>query len=144
MAGLFDGEGSIGINRIKNYNGTGTPYYRLMVQVCMTEFYIPKWLHFTFGGSLQIRKFPKPRRDIAHWQIANRQAADFLRAILPYLKIKRPQAEVALKFQSDRKQSGGAMSKNGRPFKTKEEAVVEEAQCILVKNMKQGNGGNNG
>ena len=140
IAGLFDGEGSIGLNKTKNYNGTGSVYYRLLVQVCMVEEYIPQWLHLNFGGSLSKRIMVKPRRNITHWQIANRKAAEFLKVILPYLKIKKPQAEVALEFQSQRRISGGIKGKRGHPFKTEGEQAIEEVQFILMKNLKNREG----
>ena len=127
-AGIIDGEGSIMITR----GGS----YRMRVQVGMVEEYIPKWLHFSFGGSLQIRRMEKPKRNIAQWTIANQLAAEFLKAILPYLKIKRGQAEIALEFQSQRRKSGGIKGKRGQPFKTEAELAVEEAQFILMKNLK--------
>jgi len=140
MAGIMDGEGSIGINKIKNYNGTNTTYYRLLVQVGMVEGCIPQWLCDSFGGSIAVRPKIKPRRAVTNWQIANKQAVIFLQAILPYLKIKKQQAEIAIDFQSKRLQSCGAIGKRGRPFKTSAEQKDEEAQFIMMKTLKKQEG----
>jgi hypothetical protein len=112
IAGIIDGEGSIGINKIKNYNGTNTTYYRLLVQVCMVEGCIPQWLCDAFG------------------------AVSFLKVILPYLKIKKEQAEIAIEFQSQRMKSGGIEGKRGQKFKTESEQSIEEAQYTLMRNLK--------
>lgn len=59
------------------------------------------------------------------WAMTSNKARDFLTLILPYLKLKKPQAEIAIKFQA---------SKNSRHFRelTEEETIIEEAQRIMV------------
>ena len=140
IAGIIDGEGSIGINKIINYNGTKTPYYRLLVQVDMVDGCIPQWLYESFGGSILARKRKEPRRAITQWQIANKQATEFLQAILPYLRIKKPQAEIAIIFQSQRMKSGGVKGKRGQAFKSNEDMAVEESQFLMMQNLKKQEG----
>lgn len=67
-----------------------------------------------------------------HWILGARKASEFLKLILPYLKLKRPEAELAIKFQSVKKM---------RPIKTDEEMAVEEAQRIMLQNMHRGKTG---
>ncbi|MFA5037987.1 MAG: hypothetical protein WC479_12520 [Candidatus Izemoplasmatales bacterium] len=136
----MDGEGSIGINKIINYNGTKTTYYRLLVQVCMIDGFIPQWLCDSFGGSILARKGKPPRRNITQWQIANKQASAFLQTVLPYLRIKKPQAEIAIEFQSKRLQTCGGIGKRGRPYKTDGEQAIEESQFIMMQNLKKQEG----
>jgi len=62
-----------------------------------------------------------------HWTIACRKAGEFLKTILPYLNLKRPQAEIAIKFQD---------AKKFRNSKTDEESAVEVAQRIVMSRMK--------
>ncbi len=67
-----------------------------------------------------------------HWIIAARKAAAFLGLVKPYLRLKRPQAELAIKFQ-DAKRYGGN--------KSEEQLAVEEAQRLMLRNMHRGKTG---
>jgi len=58
------------------------------------------------------------------------RAAEFLKLILPYLQLKRPQAEIAIKFQA-------GVGKSTRIL-TDEQLAVREAQKILLQEMKRG------
>ena len=40
------------------------------------------------------------------WEIRSKKACEFLPLVLPYLQIKRPQAELALSFQKRRTRKG--------------------------------------
>jgi hypothetical protein len=55
------------------------------------------WLVDRFGGSVYLNGTHKPN-PIYQWRLNAKQGADFLRAILPWLRDKRDQAELALKF----------------------------------------------
>lgn len=101
VAGIIDGEGCIRIGQRKknsNYVGVGVGH---------TNEWLIRWLHFSFGGSVCSKKAWLPNQKPQwSWELRTRQACEFLKLILPYLKIKRPQAELALKFQSRRKYRG--------------------------------------
>jgi hypothetical protein len=58
----------------------------------------------TFGGSV-LEETPKKlsRQLIYRWKIYGYQAAEFLEAIRPYLKIKRKQADLAIWFVTAKK-----------------------------------------
>lgn len=118
IAGIVDGEGSIGLITVmgnhrpakrRNSRSAGkehpghSPQTKMRVSVGMTERSIPEWLCSEFGGYLTYREFPdknwKPRCD---WTATSQIAARFLEAILPYLRIKKVQAEIALAFQKKR------------------------------------------
>ena len=98
IVGIIDGEGCIGIaHRKTKHHGV---YYSANVSVAMVEEYIERWLQMSFGGSVCIQRArKKTHRDCYRWYITSKQAVDFLQAILPYLKIKRPQAEIAIKVE---------------------------------------------
>ncbi|MDD5510897.1 MAG: hypothetical protein PHI12_08805 [Dehalococcoidales bacterium] len=138
IGGLFDGEGNIQIVKrspLSNRRDT----YHLVVRVCLVEDYIPKWLAFAFGGSVnkRLREQVNPHhRDVYTWYCSQQIAANFLRAVLPYLKLKKAQAEIALKFQ-ERKRCGRPRKVNGTfTPKTEGELAVEEAEYILMKQLK--------
>ena len=121
-AGIIDGEGSIGLERCggKKYNR-----YAIRVIVGNTNEWLCQLLAFSFGGSLHLRPSKNPKhQDCWIWSISARQAATFLSLVLPYLQIKRPQAELALSYQLRRHHCG---------IKTDNERILDEADRILMK-----------
>jgi hypothetical protein len=101
-AGLFDGEGSIVIGIGKNADGRPSKYW-LQVGITNTNRKIIDWLIGTFGGHVSDNSHAPSRRKQRPcwaWRVMSNQAAAFLREILPYLRIKRESASIALKFQA--------------------------------------------
>jgi len=96
VAGIIDGEGSIYIARETQRNNTT---YRLMVSVCNTYFDVMYSLYEGFGGSFY-EDSKKRKKTLYYWRLSGKKAAEFIKLILPYLRIKQHQAEVALSFQS--------------------------------------------
>jgi hypothetical protein len=97
-AGLFDGEGSVLISRPRPSKG-----YTLMVSLAMREPTAVTWLQNHWPGSLR----PYARRSksgepftVWYWRRSTSAAAAFLTDILPYLLVKRTQAQLAVEFQS--------------------------------------------
>lgn len=138
IAGLFDGEGSISIHRTKH-----TPkrfiapfVYTLTVQLGLANPLIPKSLRFAFGGHVSFQEARGNRRRFWKWQIASNKAVDFLTAILPYLRLKRDEAEVAIYYQKHRRKAGGNKEQKGVRQKTEAELAFDEAQRILLKSLK--------
>lgn len=126
-AGIVDGEGCIGIRR-KVQQGRFLSY-DMRVSVGMANEWLPKWLRFAFGGSLTYYKSKqKNRQDQWAWRITSNQALGFLKLILPYLTIKRPEAELAIAFQE--------APYRVKPNKTDEQKALDEAQSILIHSMK--------
>ena len=138
IAGLFDGEGNIGIVKRRNHPHATTPIYHLVARVGMVDEIIPRWLQMAFGGYIHRRRRPDPKhRDVYTWSVGYGTAADFLKTILPFLKLKKPQAELALEFQSG-KVIGCPRTVVGQFLrKREEELVVEEAQYILMRSLKR-------
>lgn len=104
FAGLIDGEGCIGINkfRIKNHY----TYWRLRIQVTNTDSNICFWLKRELGGCVSTHHphFPWSTRYV--WAITGKKAGELLKKILPYLRIKKFQAELAIQFQFKRTAMG--------------------------------------
>jgi len=106
-AGLFDGEGCIIIQRSQPYKEKGqiSPSYWLNVNVAMTDKATIDWLKGTFGGSIAdqtSRKNRPNRQPYYHWRITSQNAIPFLKSILPYLRVKKEQAKLAIQFQSQK------------------------------------------
>jgi hypothetical protein len=70
------------------------------LRVCLsnTDKEIMKWVHRTFGGSLQEYP-PKKGARAWKWTISCKSAGELLQKMLPYFRVKKSQAEVAIEFQ---------------------------------------------
>ncbi len=102
-AGILDGEGCITINKKKirngNYKGLFDNYY-LSVIVTQKDGKIVDWLYGNFGGCIYLH-WKGTKTGYSHeWVLNYQNAASFLKQILPFLTYKKPQAEVAIRFQS--------------------------------------------
>lgn len=123
LAGVFDGEGCI---EVRKNPKEGTWLVRCRVGTAGDT--LPKLFHTTFGGSLG-----QLQRNQTHWDISHRKALVFLESILPYLKLKAPQAEVAIGMQ--RRIQKFKPCRN-RPI-PKNELALREAELILVRRLKE-------
>jgi|SRR5882724_1042560 len=100
-AGLFDGEGTVGVER---YGGRG---YNVTARVTNTNLDVLEWLRSRFGGfTQQAYAAHDNRKACFYWTAKAKIAEAFLEAVRPYLIIKRRQATIALivrKFKNDTK-----------------------------------------
>jgi hypothetical protein len=100
VAGIFDGEGWITINK---WAHPGRDYirYQLLVGLTMTDRPLIEAFAAQFGGMCVCHKPPaKPtHRRCWTWRVASRAAVPFLTGILPWLTIKGDQARLVLEFQ---------------------------------------------
>lgn len=94
MAGLMDSEGCFGVYQEKH--GHFTPHI-----ICTSSFLpLKDWLVSNFGGVCTDRVI-KPYKPYFHWQLnGSRATPEFLRSILPYLRVKQEQALLMIKFLS--------------------------------------------
>ena len=99
LAGIFDGEGSIMLNRMRIGNMC------LTVQLNMADDRIPKVLHSMFGGTLTIYKY-RHYRPQTRWKASVAGAIKFLELVGPLLIVKSEQAKIGLEFQIRRGQVG--------------------------------------
>lgn len=105
LAGFLDGEGCISIFRLKTSKGANRAF-GLLLQVTNTNESVMQWLHTTFGGSTY-RTGPTRPRCAAQWKwhVCGETAEAVIKAVHPYLKIKKPEAIIALKFMISKRQS---------------------------------------
>ena len=102
-AGLIDGEGTIGIYKNKAKSCRCGYRFYLRVRLGMTNITAPYWLYTIFGG--YFREYPNRgwgEKVLYEWGLSPEQAYAFLVSILPYLKTKKQQAQVAIEFQKDK------------------------------------------
>jgi len=99
VAGLFDGEGVVRINRKQRGVHRG---YNLHVAIGMNYYPVVKALCDAYGGSVHMNRHdlrnPKNRIQFS-WIVANQKAATFLRRILPFAIVKLDEIVIALKLQ---------------------------------------------
>lgn len=103
LAGLIDGEGCIDLHRRRASKRTEQFefYYVLRIRISNTAKGLIDWLTIRFGGhsSEQKAKSKKWKKGYI-WSIYGAKAKEILLKALPYLKVKKKQAELALVFQS--------------------------------------------
>ena len=104
IAGFIDGEGSISIKR-RNPKSEHPEAWQLIIQISSLDKNVLKYISEKTGqGKIQKIKLSKYKgrenqRDIYKISINSRKAANLLKEIYPYLKIKHKQAKIAIEFQ---------------------------------------------
>jgi hypothetical protein len=108
LAGLFDGEGSVTItHHHRGHRKAGPLYHELAINIANTYEPVIQWVKDKLGFGMIHKKrcagMPGARKDIWYWETANKKAEQFLLLILPYLKIRKAQAEEGLAFRARQK-----------------------------------------
>lgn len=97
LAGIIDGEGSIGIYARKSRNSRSKEYF-IQVTCIMRERQAIDLLASVFGG-LHAHRVQGHAGAISFvWRVTSRKAYNCLLCLLPFLKIKRNQAQYAIQF----------------------------------------------
>jgi len=110
IAGFFDGEGNINIYKtdtenIRKVQQLRNPKYELSVSMFNTDKGVIEWIHSIFGGSFMTRNRINTKSYNKKWKesytirLTANQAKSFLEIMYPYLRVKKTQAEIAIKFQ---------------------------------------------
>jgi hypothetical protein len=100
VAGIFDGEGYVTINKYHHPSGKHIRY-QLLVGIGMVDKPVIEAISKQFGGMLTSYKSPKKvtHRRVFEWRVSSKAAVPFLRAVQPWLIVKRDQVELVLRFQ---------------------------------------------
>src|SRR6266566_4252715 len=103
LAGAIDADGFITISRSTpsstRKDGRRSVYYTTKVGLSEISPVIPDWLYQTFGGWRGIHQPPNPQHKVWYvWQVTNAKVGVVLQLLLPYLRLKRGQAELVLQF----------------------------------------------
>lgn len=98
-AGFLDGEGCIRISKRLPRNGKSISY-NLLVMITQKDGEIMDWLYGNFGGTVYLKnKLRNGDNWIYEWRVSEVKAYNFLKEILPFLRYKKRQAELAIQFQ---------------------------------------------
>jgi hypothetical protein len=104
LAGIIDGEGSIYIGNFSSNPKTNVPYYQTKIEVTNTDQGLIDWLCATFGGSKRAytpKQTPKTsRKPVFNWNTSGDRCRDICELIMPYLIIKKRQAEIMIKIRA--------------------------------------------
>jgi len=101
IAGIIDGEGSIGVMSQHHNTENKTSTYRLRLRVTNTHLGVIEWLRLKIGcGNINLIKKPlKHYRQAYELAWSGLTAINIIRQLYPYMIIKRNQAEVAFEFE---------------------------------------------
>lgn len=131
LAGLFDGEGCIDVQRCYPKVGQGRLYVRPRVRMCMSVSAEPlmKALHAAFGGHIvRRRSTSKGQQDSWSLEWLNGEAMRvLLNTILPHLILKAEQAKLVLWWLDNM---------SGRQIKSEGSAGMEQARQAFSDELK--------
>jgi hypothetical protein len=104
MAGIMDGEGTFYIGNYSGNRKNGDKHFQTLIAVACTDKSLIDWLFETFGGG--IRQYtPKQlsknsRKQVYRWCATSNRMLHICQIILPYLVIKKRQAEIMIDIRS--------------------------------------------
>lgn len=113
VAGFVDGEGCISIVKRKPYRSCKSTTYALSFMITNTNLNVLKYIQSLLGVGTIIKKdttkYPK-WKSCYNYQVCSEQALEVLKVIEPHLVLKKEQAQLAIKYQSEPSENNG---KNG-------------------------------
>lgn len=105
IAGFVDGEGCINIYKRKHTSTTRGYAYSLDIEISNTNKEIIELIHSTLGvGHITEVKNNEKNKNWRNGYLLRMSCKDagiVIKKLLPYLVLKKPQAELALKFQKN-------------------------------------------
>lgn len=111
LAGIIDGEGTIGITVSKPYKDRISPSFKVYVSVTMTDPNIPYLIYGIFGGS--VNNYPsrhEHHKPTTIWRSSCSTAVLVCKTLHPYLRLKKQQAEMAIDFDQLPRKAGRALT----------------------------------
>ena len=134
LAGFIDGEGCIFIKR-RNENST---WLQLMVTISQKDVALLDELKDMIGEKSYLRR-PTKARSAGNLCYASGQAYRILKAIYPYLRLKKMQAEVSIEFYEKYSfLSKGRQPKNQKMWQSNPDLLEQREGCFwAVKRLKE-------
>ena len=137
VAGIIDGEGCIRIVTRKPRNGKSTQH-SLMLQVAQKDGILMDWLYGNFGGMVYLKNKRTDGSDwIYEWRVMEKKAAEVLKQILPFLTVKKRQAELGLRFQTHKTGAGNYGDGRYKPLSEHELQLRENIAQEISKAKKE-------
>lgn len=103
MAGILDGEGCLSIGNYSGNRKNGDKHYQVNIAISSTDEALITWIVDTFGG-YKGKYTPKQmsingRKQVFRWQCSSDRLSHICEVCLPYLIIKKRQAEILLEMR---------------------------------------------
>jgi hypothetical protein len=129
VAGFLDGEGTISILRVKKNDRTNI-HYRPIVCINNTDREILEWIRSLFqeGKVWKSTLRANGRKQVYRWTVGNTVAYNVVCALFPYIRVKRIQAEILIKYQDTVFSKFNIYGKSGTP-----DNVLEEREACVGK-----------
>lgn len=134
FAGYFDGEGCIHIARKKPYAKSRAVSFQhsLQIKIASVNPAVLYEILSYYGGTIcKQKKTLKENWRIAwNWHLCSRASTDFISDVLPFLVLKRQEAELALEFQRK------CLPKRGKKRLSEDELSLREGYCQKMSALK--------
>ena len=128
-AGFLDGEGCIEI-RPRDQSSRKKGQFYLRITIAGIHEPTIRWIKDTFGGHVNYRPSQNKKwKPVWAWVASSHEAKIFLEQLLPYIKIKKPQALLAIELASRIQYPNG----RGKAGMSEDE---REVRCRLYEAMK--------
>lgn len=135
LAGVFDGDGCIGLYNTRTKHETRSPQYQAILRVTQKCPLSVEVFLDVFGGKIYSYKDVGPGKPGPYfsWRVTDKSALLALRELRPYLREKRAQADILLEFDNVRKKQ---RSKNRNKPLTPEMLQIRESYIGKLKEQK--------
>lgn len=104
LAGILDGEGCFVIGCYAFSKKTGVPHFHTTIQVTSTDKILIEWLVNNFGGKLssytEKQMANNCKRIPFRWTIFSDRVKHLCECVMPYLVIKKEQAQVMIEMRN--------------------------------------------
>lgn len=125
----IDGEGHIGIKKLPPRSKGFSPDYTERVSVAsVNELIIRSFNDIVVGHIYYHESKNKKHQGYWSWEVTNKRAREFLKIIIPYLKIKQLQAKIVLALGKNKE------STNSRKL-TPKDLELREGLYIILKRL---------
>lgn len=128
LAGLVDGEGTIGIGKVPSM-----PSRRVFISVSTTTPELINWLQVSVGGNITQNR-PKSETDALayRWQLTGQKALDLIKTIFPYLRCHNKLARAKLIIEQYKPVY------RGTPVETRKQVADFELAFMKLSNERKG------
>jgi len=128
FAGILDGEGWFSLQRVVRHRSSNSPTYSASIGVSSTSKSLIDWIQGKVGGTIRVR-LPKDG-DLGNkiryeWRAQISVTQTIIPDVLPFLKIKKEQAEVMALLLEMR-------SSSGKGVRVPKE-VIQKRECLYLR-----------
>lgn len=136
IAGLFDGEGHVGLNRHYCAKGrTGAGRIRVICQIANTDKSMIDFVQTRFPSRTYayFNHRNSKRKNYWNWMVVGENAVLFLRAILPFLITKKERALLAIQFHEQKQDLRRFFNVHTEPELSMKREEVERREVLFQK-----------